>query len=103
MFKHLKSNGFQLQELNLKSDQKIRLLMAVLVLAYTLSVVYGLARYKRSIRVKKHGSPEMSLFRFGLDLWQNHLQSFVRFLDALAQFTKVQSTTKQPLLNLNVP
>lgn len=103
MFKHLKSNGFQLQDLNLKSDHKIRLLMAALVLAYTLSVVYGLARYKRAIKVKKHGSPEMSLFRFGLDLWQNHLQSFVRFLDALTQFSKSQNPAKQPFLYLNVP
>jgi hypothetical protein len=66
-------------------------------------VVYGLARYKRAIKVKKHGSPEMSLFRFGLDLWQNHLQSFLRFIDALALFYKHQTPTKQPLLNLNVP
>jgi hypothetical protein len=106
MFKHLKSNGFQLQDLNVKADHKIKLLMAALVLAYTLSVVHGLARYKRAVTVKKHGSPDMSLFRFGLDLWQNHLQSFVRFLDALAQFSKMQPLTKQPLatsLNLNVP
>lgn len=103
MFKHLKSNGFHLEDLNLKSDHKIKLLMAALVLAYTLSVVYGLARYKRTIKIKKHGSPEMSLFRFGLDLWQNHLQSFVRFLVALTQFSKAQAPSKLPLLNLNVP
>jgi len=103
IFKHLKSNGFQLQDLNLKAQHKITLLMAALVLAYTLSVVHGLARYKRVVKVKKHGSPEMSLFRFGLDLWQNHLQSFVRFLDALAQFNKNQNPSKQPLLNLHVP
>ena len=35
MFKHLKSNGFNLQDLNLKADHKIKLLMAALVLAYT--------------------------------------------------------------------
>jgi hypothetical protein len=103
MFKHLKSNGFQLQDLNLKSPYKITLLMAALVLAYTLSVVHGLVRYKRTVKVKKHGSPEMSLFRFGLDLWQNHLQSFVRFLDALAQFDKAQTATNISLLILNVP
>ncbi len=103
MFKHLKSNGFHLQDLNVKTDHKIRLLMAALVLAYSLSVVHGLARYKRAVKVKKHGSPEMSLFRFGLDLWQNSLQSFVRFLDGLDQFSKCQSPTKQLLLNLNVP
>ena len=103
MFKHLKSNGFQLQDLNVKTHHKIRLLMAALVLAYTLSVVHGLARYKRAVKVKKHGSPEMSLFRFGLDLWQNSLQSFVRFLDTLAQFSNKQTPVKQLLLNLNVP
>ena len=103
MFKHLKSNGFNLQDLNVKSDHKITLLMAALVLAYTLSVVYGLARYKRTIKIKKHGSLEMSLFRFGLDLWQNQLRSFVRFLHALAQFSKLQTADNKPLLILNVP
>ncbi len=103
MFKHLKSNGFQLQELNLKSHHKVTLLMAALVLAYTLSVVYGLARYKQAIKVKKHGSPEMSLFRFGLDLWQNHLPTFVGFLHALAHFSKLQSAANKPLLILSVP
>ena len=102
MFKHLKSNGFQLQDLNLKSAQKIRLLMTALVLAYTLSVVYGLARYKRTIKVEKHGSPEMSLFRFGLDLWQNHLQSFVLFLYTLTQFDKLWLKPHAPTLNLHI-
>ena len=53
MLRHLNSNGIQLQFLNLKSAHKIRLLMAALVLAYTRSVVYGLARYKHAIKVKK--------------------------------------------------
>ena len=60
--------------------------MATLVLTYTLSVVEGLKKYKRRIAVKKHGSPEMSVFRYGLDLWQNHLRSFAVFINKLATY-----------------
>ncbi len=66
--------------------------MAALVLAYTLSVVYGLARYKRASKVKKHGWPEMSLFRFGLDLWQNQVMcSPLLFLARLERMKTVFS------------
>jgi transposase len=33
-FKHLKSNGFQLEEINLKHESRCRLLMAVTIMAY---------------------------------------------------------------------
>ena len=42
LFKHLKSNGFDLEVLHLQSARKVRLMMALLVLAYTLSIIYGL-------------------------------------------------------------
>lgn len=51
LFKHLKSNGFDLEALHLQSSRKIRLMMALVVLAYTLSIVYGLKGYKKSIHL----------------------------------------------------
>lgn len=103
MFRHLKSNGFDLESLHVQKAYKIQMMMAVLVLAYTLSVVYGLKRYKRRIALKKHGSPEMSLFRYGMDLWQNHLQSFALFLQQLVSYCKAWQKAGKPLLIKNVP
>lgn len=103
MFKHLKSNGFQLESLHVKKDYKVSMMMAALVLAYTLSVVEGLKKYKRCIAVKAHGSPEMSVFRYGLDLWQNHLQNFAFFLRHLFTYCKEGIKAKNLEQNLNVP
>ena len=106
MFKHLKSNAFDLESLHVQKAYKVRMMMALVVLAYTLSVCYGLQQYKRRIAIKKHGSAEMSVFRYGLDKWQNHLQSFVVFLAYLTQYLRgfgSNTTNHKLLLNQNVP
>ncbi len=106
MFKHLKSNGFDLESLHVQKDYKIQMMIATLVLAYTLSVVYGLKEYKRRITIKKHGSAEMSVFRYGLDKWQNHLQNFVVFLEQLLSFVSPinnRAVNQMLLLKQNVP
>ena len=106
MFKHLKSNAFDLESLHVQKPYKVRMMMALVVLAYTLSVCYGLQQYKRRIAIKKHGSAEMSVFRYGLDKWQNHLQSFVVFLEYLTHYLSCltsHTAKKKLLLNQNVP
>lgn len=52
-------------------------------LGYTLAITYGLADFNRKIKPKKHGSPEMSVFRWGLDKWQAHLRQLEDFLEKL--------------------
>ena len=103
MFRHLKSNGFDLESLHVQKAYKIQLMMAALVLAYTLAVVYGLKKYTRKVAIKKHGAAEMSVFRWGLDKWQNHLQTFICFLDQLATYFKRWLKPENNLLKLNVP
>lgn len=71
-FRQLKSNGFDLEKINLGSKQRRRLLVAITVLAYVISVVEGLVDYVRSVKVKRHGSrgctyPAESLFRYGVE------------------------------------
>jgi hypothetical protein len=102
MFRCLKSNGFELESLHVQKPYKVQLLTAALVLAYTLAVVYGLKRYRRAVKIKKHGSPEMSVFRYGLDLWQNHLQSFATFLAQLMTYFNLWLRPEKSLLNRNV-
>jgi len=106
MFKHLKSNGFELESLHVQKAYKVQMMIAAVVVAYTLSVCYGLESYRRKINNKKHGYPQMSVFRYGLDQWQNHLQNFVVFLGFLIQFKKLisrRSEHESLLVNKNVP
>lgn len=103
MFRHLKSNGFDLESLQVEKAYKVKMMMAALVLAYCLSVVYGLKKYKRKVVIKKHGSPEISVFRRGLDKWQNHLQTFEPFLDQLMQYFKLWLRPKNDMFYNYVP
>ena len=103
MFRHLKSNGFDLESLHVEKAYKIRLMMAALVLAYCLAVSCGLKRYKQKIKCKKHGAPEISVFRWGLDKWQNHLQSFKQFLNKLFTYFNLWLIPNNNLFYNNVP
>lgn len=103
MFKHLKSNGFDLESLNVKHAYKVRLIMAVVALAYSLAVVYGLVDFKDRIGLKKHRCPQMSVFRFGLDKWQNHLQSLACFVEQLVRYWNESKKTKNNWSIAHVP
>jgi len=68
-FKHLKSNGFCLEQLNLRTMTRCRLLMAITVFAYVLSINEGLKDYKK-IRMnacKNKEEKRVSIFRNGID------------------------------------
>lgn len=103
LFKHLKSNGFDLEALHLQSSNKVRLMIALVVLAYTLSVIYGLKGYKRKYPPLKHGSPAMSVFRVGIELWQNHLGSFALFLEKAFEYLNRAIEKKKYSIIINVP
>lgn len=69
-FKHLKTNGFDLEEMNLSSKSRCQLMMAVVVFAYTLSIHEGLKDYHK-VGVKTYAdglqTKAYSVFRHGLD------------------------------------
>lgn len=68
-FKHLKSNGFCLEQLNLRTPTRCRLLFAITVFAYVLSIQEGLKDYKK-VRLnacKKRPEKRTSVFRNGID------------------------------------
>lgn len=74
-FKHLKSNGFNIEDINLKTDHKIELMMGVLAMVYIMAVKEGLLSHKlKPIPFKKYKDGKkyltISIFRMGLAIIQ---------------------------------
>lgn len=74
-FKHLKSNGFNIEDINLKTDDKIELMMGVLAMVYIMAVREGLLSHKlKPIPLKKYKDGKLylsiSIFRIGLAIIQ---------------------------------
>lgn len=88
-FKHLKSNGFKLEDMNLKNSLKIMLMMAIVVFLYVLCIIEGLKQLRKSKpsdwKIYKNGKQflTVSIFRKGLsyvNLKFNNLRSFIEYL-----------------------
>jgi len=83
-FKHLKSNGFDLQAINLKGRHKEILMMAIVVFAYVLSINEGLKRYK-NVAEKEYADgtvfKEESVFRCGLNQLFSFCFNFQKFIE----------------------
>jgi len=81
-FKNMKSSGFQLEKINLECPGKARLLVAIVVLAYTLSVIEGLKGYAK-VKVKKYSNgniyKEISAFRKGIERITLKYEDFKKF------------------------
>lgn len=74
-FKHLKSNGFNIEDINLKVDDKIELMMGVLAMVYIMAIKEGLLSHKlKPIPFKKYSNGKkylsLSIFRMGLAIIQ---------------------------------
>jgi len=54
-FKHLKSNGFNLEDVNLKESGKIKFMMAIVCFLYALCIYQGLLTYKNRFFLKTSG------------------------------------------------
>lgn len=84
-FKHLKSNGFNLEQINLRTKSRCRLLMAVTVFTYVLSIHEGLKEYdKIPMKIYNENLKEkaVSVFRNGL----NRIFRFTLHLDHFCQY-----------------
>lgn len=86
-FKHMKSNGFDLEKLSLDGQHKIELLFGILSFVYVLAIRQGVIKgYEDTVPVKKYDNGkiyrEQSLFRFGLF----HLKKIVKELKQLIKY-----------------
>jgi len=91
-FKHLKSNGFDLEAMNFKDSLKIMLLMAITSFLYVLCIIEGLKqlKIKKKSDTKKFNNGTVtlttSIFAKGLDYLYSKfrdLNSFIDFLQSL--------------------
>ena len=87
-FKHLKSNGFQLEQINLKTKSRCKLLMAIMIFTYVLSINEGLKTYS-TVPLKKYNNgtqlKAISVFRFGIDNLIKQCYSFFKFCEYLVK------------------
>ena len=85
-FKNLKTNGFNIEDINLQSDEKIELMMAVLAMLYLIALREGILRHRcKPIPLKKYkdGTKQMaiSFFRLGCYIILNLFNDIQRFLN----------------------
>lgn len=84
-FRQLKTKGFNIEDLNFMEDNKIVLMMAIVVMAYVLSIEQGLKANKKTIKKYKNGQTTLaiSIFRMGLTEMRakaGNLNKFIRLL-----------------------
>lgn len=104
-FKQLKSNGFDLEAMNVKGKAKQNLMLAIVIFTYVLSVLEGLKNYKK-VPFKKYAngtiSKAISVFRNGLDkivILASSIYKFIKYI--LKQFSKIEKAYSSAIL-LNV-
>jgi hypothetical protein len=73
LFESLKSRGFNFEDVNLKDQDGLKRLLAVITLAFCWAYHVGAWLNEiKPIRIKKHQRPAKSVFRYGFD-WIRHL------------------------------
>jgi hypothetical protein len=83
-FKHLKSNGFNLEKLNILPTHSVELMFMLLALIYTLTIVEGIAHnYATTVRIIKYKDdityPAESLFTFARQIMAKTITSLDDF------------------------
>jgi len=100
LFKHLKSNGFNLEDLGVKFSHKIELMMAILVLVYTFAVKQGLIK-RFKIQMKKHKDGKIyqavSIFRHGLSWLLCSFKNMRQLIKVLQEIRSAKVTSSIPI------
>lgn len=83
-FKHLKTNGFNLEDMSLTDLKKIRLMISLVIAAYVLAIREGMIQEKnQKVRIIKYKNgdklPAVSIFRNGLQSISNQIVSWLDF------------------------
>lgn len=95
-FKHLKTNGLNLEEMNVEGKYKRHLMMAMAVLVYCLAIREGLIEeYRKGIRWVLHTASgyyyrAVSVFRKGLSILKRKARNEAQFFKLLSKITQRQ-------------
>jgi hypothetical protein len=93
MFRHMKTNGYNLEDLNLKDSGKNLLLMALLATAYILAVMEGYKR-RNQIPIQQYADEtetlETSYFRCGLAYLTTQCFGLIKFINYIIRILKPQ-------------
>jgi len=74
LFQSLKERGFNFEDANLKEEECLQLLFAVIAIAFCWAYHVGAwLNEQKPIRMKKHQRPAKSIFRYGFDRLRNNL------------------------------
>ena len=90
MFKHLKSNGYNLEDINLRDKVKAEFMLALVATSYILAIREGIQKIKQIvIKQYKDGSriQAVSIFRKGLAMLTTICTNFESFLDHILSLT----------------
>ena len=104
-FKHMKSNGFQLEQINLKGKARPKLLTAVLIFAYVISIYQGLKQYKKVRTIKKKNGTvikAVSVFRYGREKLIGKLTTLKKFIAYINRNIRSESRKYNSLKFVNV-
>jgi hypothetical protein len=70
MFKALKSSGFNMESTHVTDKNRLETLLELITIAFVWAYLTGewlVKKGKHKVRIKKHGRPEKSIFRVGLE------------------------------------
>lgn len=84
-FKHLKSNGFHLEEISLEHEHKVHLMLAILTFLYALCIHEGLDKGTKKIKKYANGQSYRvkSIFRSGLSILKTQINSVEKLVGLL--------------------
>ena len=96
MFKCLKSNGFNLEDLGFINPKKVRLMLCIVIACYVLCVCEGIKRIKKK-RKKTKQNNRISVFHQGYEIVSLKVQKIVLFLDWLTNIVFYQTKKFKPI------
>ena len=101
LFRHLKSNGFDLEAMGFENRQKIRLLVAIVVVLYVICVAEGLRHFDRIGR-KRYANGGLygseSVFRVGYGVVAIHLSTIELFVEWLLNAMREKIKVPKPAI-----
>jgi Transposase DDE domain len=99
MFKCLKSNGFNLEELGFTNPNKVRLMLCIVIACYVLCVCEGIKKIKKKTKKTKKDEKQKrcSIFQRGYEIINLKVQKIVLFLDWLLNSIFYKSKKFKPI------